>query len=156
MAEERLIEIADVPAPDVGAPCPVVYANERTVLVAYHLPKAESKGIVSGVVVFEGVNSHSFGSPNDEALHGHRLANLGLRPYTFYEVWNSAWVADLCTRNRVHPNHRDSLYADLHHFVFTFHDTTLEVAARSYRSTVEPDEPIDCVSRRLRDKRAWS
>jgi hypothetical protein len=155
---ERLFELTDIAASDPGAPSPVIYATERKIVVAYYLaPSAtgDGEGGASGVVIFERVDSHLFGSPNDEALQGHRLAKLGLRPYSFYEVRRSTWIADLQARNRVHPGHRDSSYADLRHFIFTFHDTTLEVAARTYSASVEPDDPIDCVCRRLDDRRAW-
>jgi hypothetical protein len=149
---ESLIELTDIPLWDTGAPCPVVYANERALVVAYHAPQEES----SGVIVFEGVNSFLFGGPNDEALQGHRLYKLGLGFYSSYEVLNSGWIADLCARNRVHPNHKDSMFTGLRHFVFTFHDSTLEVVARAYTASVESEKPLDCVSRRLRDRQTWN
>jgi hypothetical protein len=156
MPTESLLELTDLPASDGGAPCPVIYANEHRLLVAYLLADGEMDGAESGVIVFERVNSHLFGTPNDETLHAHRLAKLGLKPYSFFEVKYSNWVAELCARNRVHPMHQDASFADLRHFVFTFHDTTLEVAARSYTASAEPGEPIDCLSHRLADRSKWS
>jgi hypothetical protein len=156
MPTEALIELTDIPESDAGAPCPVVYATEHKVLVAYHLADGKVDGAASGAVVFEGVNSHVFGSPNDETLHGHRLAKLGLKPYSFSEVRNSSWIAELCARNRVHPHHQDPQFEGLRHFIFTFHDTTLEVAARTYAPSAEPGRPIDCVTRRLSDRSTWS
>ena len=156
---ESLIELTDIPLSDAGAPCPVVYANERALLVAYRrlLPAGDaSQKESSGVIVFEGVNSLLFGGPNDEALQGHRLYKLGLRFYAFHEVLNSAWIADLCARNRGHPLPKDSMFPGLRHFVFTFHDSTLEVVARTYTASVEAEKPLDCVSRRLRDRQTWS
>ena len=153
---ESLVELVDIPASDPGAPSPAIYANEHELLVAYHLSsriKGDSEQIVSGLVLFERVDTHLFGSPNDEALHGHRLAKLGLQPYRFYEVRNSTWIADLCARNRAHPLHQDSAYAQLRHFAFTFHDTTLEVVAQAYNCSVESSEPRDCIRKRL--ERGW-
>jgi hypothetical protein len=156
---ESLVELVDFPESNPGAPCPVVYANEHNVLVAYHLSLRacdESEGSVSGVILFEYVDSLLFGSPNDEALHGHRLAKLGLKSYSFYEVKKSIWIADLCARNRVHRAHKNSKYANLRHFILTFHDTTLEVVARSYSASVEGREPIDCIRERLNDREKWN
>jgi hypothetical protein len=158
MLTEALIQLTDIPASDPGAPEPVVYANEHAIMVAYRLAQrvsGDAETEACGVVVFGSVDSHMFGGPNDEALHGHRLAKYGLRPYSFWEVKHSTWITELCARNRVHPFHQDSRYADLRHFVFTFHDSTLEVAARTYSTAVEPGESIDCIRRRLRDRHAW-
>jgi hypothetical protein len=106
---ESLVDLTDMPLWDTDAPHPLVYANERALLVSYQMsspadddkPQEQS----SGEIVFEDVKSFVFGAPNDEALQGHRLYDLGLRFYSSYEVPNSAWIADLCIRNRVHPSH---------------------------------------------------
>jgi hypothetical protein len=159
MPTETLIELTDIPASDPGAPEPEVYANERAVMVVYRVAQrvaGDAETEACGVVVFGHVNSHVFGSPNDEALQGHRLAKYGLRPYSFWEVKHSTWIAELCARNRVHPYHQDARYEDLRHFVLTFHDSTFEVAARSYSATVEPGGPLDCITRRLRDRDTWN
>ncbi len=153
---ESLVELADIPLWDTGAPSPVIYANEGALVVAYCMPSPagdEPQEQASGVIVFKSVASFVFGGPNDEALQGHRLYKLGLRFYSSHEVLNSAWIADLCARNRVHPNHKDSTFAELRHFIFTFHDSTLEVAARAYTTSVEVEKPLDCVSRRLGDRK---
>ena len=42
--------------------------------------------------------------------------------------------------NRVHPAHRDEHFKTWKHFVFPFHDNTLEVIARSYEFE-QPDNP---------------
>ena len=110
----------------------------------------------SGEIVFEDVKSFVFGAPNDEALQGHRLYDLGLRFYSSYEVLNSAWIADLCIRNRVRPSHKDALFKDLRHFILTFHDSTVEVVAKAYATSVEAEKPLDYLSRRLRDRQTWS
>jgi hypothetical protein len=38
--------------------------------------------------------------------------------------------------NRVHPQHRPEAFKELNHFVFTFHDSTLEAIAQAF--TAEP------------------
>ena len=155
---ERLIELTDIPHMEPGAPCPLVFATEHAVVVSYYLafPETkEGKECPCGVITFNGVWSHVFGAPNDETLNGHPLWNIGLRSYGFYEVLDSSWIATLCRRNRVHYFHRDSMFDDVRHFIFTFHDTTLEVAADSYKVSVEPGEPLDCITRRVHDRKNW-
>jgi hypothetical protein len=155
-AVETLVKLTDLPQSSVGAPQPVVYANEHRLMVAYYLLEGEaSEARQSGVIVFERVHTHVFGMPNDEALRGHRLAPRGLQAYSFYEVKQSRWTAELCRRNRVHARHSDSMYSDLRHFIATFHDTTLEVAARDLTVFTDEMAPIDCISTRLGRRGEW-
>lgn len=83
------------------------------------------------LIQFPLVNSFRFGSPNDDALGGHPLAQFGLKFYSVHRIENSPWLAELERRNAVHPNHDSSRFtADLVHYVFTFQDSTLECAVR--------------------------
>jgi hypothetical protein len=79
---------------------------------------------------FEGVLQFRLGYPNDEALHGHPLANFGLEPYTSYLVENSPLIAEIENQNRVHSAYKPGMYARWRHWIMTFHDETLEVIAR--------------------------
>jgi hypothetical protein len=38
--------------------------------------------------------------------------------------------------NSVHPYHRPEAFADLHHYVFAFHDSTFECIARGFNATL--------------------
>lgn len=67
-----------------------------------------------------------FGYPNEEALEGHRLYRRGLRRYSGFEVCNSSWIDAMEKQNQVHHLHNKQLYSGLRHFIFTFHDSTLE------------------------------
>jgi hypothetical protein len=67
-----------------------------------------------------------FGAPNDEALGGHPLAQVGLRHYSVHEVRESALAYELERRNAVHPRHDPASFANRRHYVFTFQDSTLE------------------------------
>lgn len=83
------------------------------------------------VIQFPLVNSFRFGSPNDEALGGHPLAQFGLKFYSVHRIDNSPWLAELERQNAVHPSHNRSRFmTDLVHYVFTFQDSTLECAVR--------------------------
>jgi len=145
---ETLVEIHDLPPWDAGAPSPVIVADAQSLHLAYYLPLPASDLLAPdrcGVVVFHGVSAHVFGAPNDEALSGHRLAPLGLKPYASYRVENSSWIADLRARNRVHPEHRDDRFDGLVHHVLTFHDSVLEVVAGSYSARIAEGRPLECL-----------
>ncbi|MDR6395215.1 hypothetical protein [Herbaspirillum seropedicae] len=101
-------------------------ATETKLCLRYFTPKDEI-----ALIQFPLVNSFRFGSPNDEALGGHPLAQFGLKRYSVHRIENSSWLAELDRRNAVHPNHDSSRFmADLVHYVFTFQDSTLECAVR--------------------------
>ncbi len=148
--KEELKELHDLPQSSVGAPCPLVFATEHELHVSYYLNTVEegwdgttvrvvgpaSTGEPSIVVTFHRVTAHYFGMPNDEAMHGHPLHKLGLKAYSYFEVLGSSWRDELERMNRVHPQHKKEHYAGVRHFIFTFHDTTLEVLARSYTAEV--------------------
>jgi hypothetical protein len=110
---------------DGGAPEPVLWASEHELLVAYFTPDADKVAVLR-------FNSwcHKFGYPNEEVLSGHPLYQYGFDAYGFHIVENSPWITELCRQNRVHSRHSDSLFADLRHWLITFHDTTLEVVGR--------------------------
>jgi hypothetical protein len=127
-----------IPACDPGAPLPVVVADDLGVTVAYFAPsnvnwntaRPEDVGDEEVVVLrFRQVHSLMFGAPNDEALHGHPLADHGLKPYAAYRVSDSSWVRRLEQMNRVHHEHRPEIFSRLKHFILTFHDTTFECVA---------------------------
>jgi len=61
------------------------------------------------------------------------LYQKGLRFYRVYEVQNSSWIRALERMNRVHPKHQSGMFSRYRHFIFTFHDTTLECVANGIR-----------------------
>ncbi len=77
-----------------------------------------------------------FGPSNDEAISGHRLYGLGLKPYSAFEVLNSSWIGSLEEANRVHSSHRPDLFSAYRHFILTFHDSTLEFVAARFSTTL--------------------
>jgi len=153
---DKVVELSDAPQSCVGVPAPVVIGDERTLLLAYEV-EAEKPGWKAGhvltdedlasfaahvaVVEFVGYRSYSFGAPNDEALAGHPLYERGLRSYGAFEVEASSWITELERRNSVHPRHRAERFKLLHHYIFTFHDSTFECVAKGYRIS-EHRQPI--------------
>ncbi len=150
---DRVHELPDVPFPSSGAPEPLVLANEDTLVVAY-LPAAPSSEQASGaglgsagpartsIVVFHQCYAMHFGLPNDEAF-----ASRGLRPCGAFEVEHSSWLRELDMRNRAHPRHNPEQFQQLHHWVWTFHDSVLECAARSYEAMDAPGRSGEAIAR---------
>ncbi len=136
----------DVPQSSVGAPLPVVLADERTLFVCYLLEKPDpnwdgsyvrsvdqdASDEPSATLTVRRCWAHTFGPPNEEAIQGHRLAKLGLQPFSAFEVSNSVWIADLERANRVHHRHDRKHFERLRHFVFTFHDSVLEFVSEDF------------------------
>jgi hypothetical protein len=120
-----VISLDDLPLQEAGAPLPFVVASDNDLLLAYETRLGDEIAVLK----FVGPFAHSFGPPNDEALHGHPLAKNGLHAYGNFEVLNSPWVAAAERMNRVHPFHDPRRFAALRHFAFTFHDTMFECLA---------------------------
>lgn len=142
----------DVPQSDVGAPLPAVIASETSLDLIYlvsdpdpewdgtyvNVRSVESEVDLVAVIQFEHAYAHTFGPPNDEAFHGHRLASRGVRPYSAWEVHRSSWIRALEHMNRVHPYHRSDQFTPYRHFIFAFHDTTFECVAHAFSAEVVP------------------
>jgi len=149
---EEYAEPADgFPQCNTGAPLPHViadgYRTILTYLVAEHDPKWDgtyvtvkdpASGATESIAIteFELARASTLGPPNDEALSGHRLWGRGLTFYAAHRVVNSTWIGELEQRNRVHPQHKPSLFSGLTHYLFTFHDETFECIARSHNADV--------------------
>jgi hypothetical protein len=125
--------LSDVPFPDPGSPDPLLLADEDTLAIAYRSAAsgADAAGR-SSVLVFRQCFAIHFGLPNDHAFATHPLAERGLQPCGAFQVENSSWIRALEERNRGHQRHDPKLFAQLRHWVWTFHDTVLECAALSY------------------------
>ena len=138
-----MVALAGIPSPAADVSAAVVVADEYGAVLAYRIA-FESSGTIENYAVV-GVSSlvHRFGSPNDEALHGHPLADAGLRHYTPAEVVNSPWVAELERQNRVHPRHSSDHYESLRHIAFPFHDSTFESVCSHFHCATFDGAPED-------------
>jgi hypothetical protein len=133
-------ELVGVPRSSVGAPIPLVIADEHRVVLAYYLQESspdrdgQSVRMVGpvdsaeplAIVRFSFCYAHMFGPPNDEAFSGHPLASRGLRPYRAFEIERSSWIRRLERMNSVHERHHAEEFWKRRHLVFAFHDTTFE------------------------------
>jgi hypothetical protein len=142
--DEYAVEIALGLAWDIGAPLPHLLANGHKTYVLFYLTDpdpawdgtwmtlvdpAAPQAVPLGVVEFHHVHSIKLGGPNDEALDGHPLTGKGLRAYAAHTVVNSRWITAEEQINSVHPSHRGGWHDRLNHYVFCFHDETLECLA---------------------------
>jgi hypothetical protein len=139
---DAVLHLHEAPWPNVGAPLPVILCNEYELFLAYVSAIQEAGGPIElspkserlpiAVVKFISYRSYMFGPPNDEAFAGHPLASRGLEPYAVFEIEHSSWIRQLERMNAVHPNHRPEQFSSYRHFVFAFHDSTLEVVADGF------------------------
>ena len=117
----RVTVLDEWPQP-AGVPEPIVFADERKLVVRY----ATADGRIA-VITFPMIDVFQFGSPNDEALAGHPLYKSGLEFYSVHRVDGSSWIRKLQKRNSVHPQHNRRRFLEGKvHYVFTFQDSTLE------------------------------
>lgn len=143
-ALDTVVESAEAPQPDAGAPLPIVVCDEHHLLLAYAVSfscaswdgnqitmmSPEWGGMTIACVQFKWPLAHMFGPPNDEAFSGHPLADRGLELYAVSEVHNSSWIRKLERMNSVHRSHnRERFLEGLRHFIFAFHDSTFECVA---------------------------
>ncbi len=141
---DQVVELDNAPQSDVGAPLPLVLADDLNVVLVYIISEVDphwdgtyvqvvspdSEGVGLAVIKFLFPYAHLFGPPNDEAFSGHPLADRGLHPYGAFQVVNSSWIRRLERMNSVHPDHKLEEFEKLKHYIFTFHDSTFECAAR--------------------------
>lgn len=125
------MELLEIEVPldiDTGATMPEIKADENDLEVSFFLSCSDRRGKLK----FKSVLQFTFGYPNEEAIAGHRYFKLGLLPFKFVEVKDSEVIQNIIRANRVHPYHHDEMFNEWKHCVFPFHDTTLEVIAKSF------------------------
>ena len=109
----------------------LVLQSELSTFLTFNAMRADGQGrrvdAGSAVVEFRRCLRTKFGLPNDEALAGHPLAQLGLDAYGVFEVLNSRWRTEAEAENRVCFPATD--YSEFWHFIFTFHDSSFECLA---------------------------
>jgi hypothetical protein len=146
LAKDSVHELKDLPQSSVGAPCPMVLADEHRLYVIFYLENTpedwdgtsvrvvgpDSDGEPFAIITFLRHTSYYHGSPNDEAFAGHPLQKRGLEPYGSFEIRNSSWIKKLTEMNRVHEHHKDDMFSDCRHIILSFHDSVFECVARSY------------------------
>ena len=119
----NVILLNDWPKPS-SVPEPRVFADESKLIVRY-FTFDDSVAIIT----FPQVIAFQFGSPNDERLDAHPLYKNGLDFYSVHKVDDSSWIRELAKRNGIYFEYDQKDYMkDKIHYIFTFHDSTLECA----------------------------
>ena len=135
--------LSDVPQSSVGAPCPVVLANDHTTVVAYYTQEDEidfeSDIEPIAIITFSFCYSTMFGPPNDEAFNGHPLSSRGLEPYSSFMIEDSSWLRTLIKMNEAHPYHNLKKFEGYKHFILAFHDSTFECIAKDFAVEIVAD-----------------
>lgn len=129
---------------DAGAPEPFVLATEQRTLFSFWASTDE--GDERAVAELVGCTSVTFGFPNDEVQHGHRLFANGLEFYQLHEVHNSAWLRELRGVERHHPASSAKPFVSSRHFILLFHDSTLEAIANDVVGLATFDSQADAMT----------
>lgn len=158
---DTVVELKTAPQSDVGAPLPLVIADDYRLILEYlvsdpdpnwdgtyvNMVSTDTDGTVA-MVRFRRPYAHFLGAPNDEAFAGHPLASRGLEPYGVFEIRHSSWIRQLERMNAVHPNHdRDRFMESRRHFVFAFHDTTFECVAEGFDVSAHQGSILSSIER---------
>jgi hypothetical protein len=143
--EDRVVALGEVPKPGVGAPCPVILADESTLVLAYYvssppppdwdgIPREislDSTGESAALVTFYWCWVHIQSEITDATINGHPLYDRGLNSYSAFEVLHSSWIRQLEHFQATEASPQPQRYARLRHFIFAFHDSLFECVASS-------------------------
>jgi hypothetical protein len=128
---DRIVVLREIPRSSIGAPCPVILADELTLVLAFYIgskvppgwdgiPREISIDSTSesvALITFQCPCAHILSEISDTTIYGHPLAARGLGPYSAVEVVHSSWIRQLehlqATRASPHPQ----AYAALRHFI---------------------------------------
>jgi hypothetical protein len=154
MASDQVLELDVGVVPEAAVSGPLLLQDDWTAFLTFNamVKRADGRREPAGTAIVELVSCSCtrFGYPNDEALPGHPLSAKGLEAYGVFEVRNSTWVAQLQAQNRV-AFPKSSGWTGARHFVFTFHDSTLECIADVLAVSVSR-EPYDRILAHLAER----
>jgi hypothetical protein len=143
---DRVLAVPQLPKPDVGAPCPVVVADQFTLVLAYYVsapPPADWDGIPreitsdstaesAALITLSGCRTYIQTEITDATIEGHPLYERGLESYKAFEVLHSSWIRELEQFQATEASPQPQSYRRLRHFIFAFHDSLFECIAGSF------------------------
>ncbi|MDB5306349.1 MAG: hypothetical protein JWO38_551 [Gemmataceae bacterium] len=138
--------------PELAVSGPLLMADDGRLVFSFNSTRLAADGYHRDdagrtVVRVASCLAFKFGYPNDEALPGHPLYGRGLVGTAVYEVLESSWVAELARQNRVRFPDTDMTRWGVRHFLFSFHDSTLEVLCRGLEVSLSGESLAAEVSR---------
>jgi Fe-S oxidoreductase len=142
--------------PELAVSGPLLMADDERLVFSFNATCLAADGYHRedagrAVVRVQSCLAFKLGYPNDEARPGHPLYGRGFVGTAVYEVLESSWVAELARQNRVRFPDSDVTKWGARHFLFAFHETTLEVLGRTLEVSLV-SEPLAVEISRMR---AW-
>jgi hypothetical protein len=144
---DTLIPLQAVPEFDIGAPLPIVVADDYALLLAYYLPSSQSQideGEYSrqpALLKFQLPYAH-FMLPC-HTLGSHPLLKRSLEDLAAFEVQNSSWIRAVERMESRCPNHNADRFMDgKRHFIFVFRDSTFECIATGFQVHLHVGIPL--------------
>ena len=137
MTTESLLLLV-VPEPSMSAPLPTIIATDNRMAFAYFVERSPIDAPDAIAIIRpQNCSIHKFGAPNEEGILGHHLfpemqAIWDTDAFCGAEVRNSQWIAELERMNQARPLHTPSSSPARRHFIFAFHDSTLEFVADGF------------------------
>ena len=137
---DTVIAETELPPPLGGAPLPTVFATEHRLLLAYYvrlldpepgrrrtMPALVSESSLGTITIADFRRPVAFFSTpvSNEAFDAHPLAFRGLAGDGVFRVENSSFIRRLLA-TRPYPG----AFSELKHYIFVFHDSIFEVAAK--------------------------
>ncbi|RYV00650.1 hypothetical protein SOPP22_17750 [Shewanella sp. OPT22] len=127
MRDTKLILIEDTfPEIMVGAPCPMIFADENVVYLSYYDVEDDV-----ALIKFDHCFEFRMGMPGEDEISKSPYCGLGLLNFETHYVKNSPWLNELESKYKVISDfsRNDRKYI---HYVFTFHDRTFECISSGY------------------------
>jgi hypothetical protein len=149
MQSDRVVPFNIGFVPEAGVSGPTLLQSDHSTYLLFNAMREVSGGgreeAGTGLVELVRCIATKFGYPNDEALPGHPLYKQGLSYYGVYEVRGSSWIKQMEEQNCVSfPKFRGW---GIRHFIFTFHDSTLECAVDSLKPSASKEPYRDVLAR---------
>lgn len=140
--------------PELAVSGPVLMADDERLVFSFNATRLAADGhhredAGRAVVRVPSCLTFKFGHPNDEARPGHPLYARGFVGTAVYEVLGSSWAAEQARQNRVKFPDFDLLSLGIRHFLFAFHESTLEVLCRGLEVSMSA-EPLSAEISRMR------
>jgi hypothetical protein len=140
--------------PELAVSGPLLMADDGRLVFSFNATRLAAdcyhrEDVGRAVVRVPSCLAFKHGYPNDEALPGHPLYGRGFVGTAVYEVFRSSWVAELARQNQVRFPDSDVAGWGVRHFLFSFHDSTLEVLCRGLEVSLS-GEPFAAEVNRMR------
>jgi hypothetical protein len=151
---DEVVEIDVGCVPELAVPAPILFAADERLVFTFNATRREPGGlrvdVGRAIVKVESCFLFKFGYPNDEALPGHPLYRHGFEGIAVYEVRQSSWIAEAARQNCIKFPESDPSRWRLRHFLFSFHESTLELLGSGMDVSIS-NEPLAEILHEMQD-----